>query len=109
MRAQLGLTRLRALFTPLLDLFELAAVLLVIAAGAWQMSQGNLSLGGLLAFSTYLTQLYAPVQGLSQLVTTVSASAAGAERVIELLDQPPAVRDRTHARSVASPHGTLSF
>ena len=108
-RAQLHLTRLRALFTPLLDLFELAGVLVVIAAGAWQMAQGNLTLGGLLAFSTYLTQLYAPVRGLSQLVTSISAASAGAERVIEVLDQQPTVVDRPLALPLASPHGALSF
>ena len=108
-RAQLHLTRLRALFTPLLDLFELAGVLVVIAAGAWQMAQGNLTLGGLLAFTTYLTQLYAPVRGLSQLATSVSAAAAGAERVIEVLDQQPTVRDRPDARNLDAPRGTLTF
>ncbi len=107
--AQLHLTRLRALFTPLLDLFELAGVLVVIAAGSWQMAQGNLTLGGLLAFTTYLTQLYAPVRGLSQLANSVSAAAAGAERVIEILDQQPTVSDRPNARVLAAPQGALSF
>ena len=107
--AQLHLTRLRALFTPLFDLFELAGVLVVIAAGAWQMAQSTLTLGGLLAFTTYLTQLYAPVRGLSQLTTSVSAAAAGAERVIEALDQQPTVRDRPASRTLAAPRRALGF
>jgi ABC-type multidrug transport system fused ATPase/permease subunit len=107
--AQMALTRLRALFAPLLDLFELGGVLVVIGAGTWQLAAGNLTLGGLLVFTTYLTQLFSPVRGFSQLITSISAAAAGAERVIEILDEPPAIVERADAVSVAPPQGSLVF
>jgi ATP-binding cassette, subfamily B, bacterial len=107
--AQMRLSRMRALFAPILNLFELAGVLAVIGAGTWQLAQGNLTLGGLLVFTTYLTQLYAPVRELSQLVTSVSAAAAGAERIIEVLDQPPTVRDQPEALTLIAPDGALMF
>ena len=107
--AQMRLSRMRALFTPILNLFELAGVLAVVGAGTWQLAQGNLTLGGLLVFTTYLTQLYAPVRELSQLVTSVSAAAAGAERIIEVLDQPPTVRDQPEALALTAPVGVLTF
>jgi ABC-type multidrug transport system fused ATPase/permease subunit len=107
--AQMALTRLRALFAPLLDLFELGGVLVVIGAGTWQLAAGNLTLGGLLVFTTYLTQLFSPVRGLSQLITSVAASAASAERVIEILDEPPAIAERVDVTTIAQARGTIRF
>ena len=109
LRAQMSLTRIRALFSPLLDLFQLGGVLIVIGAGTWELAQGNITLGGLLVFVTYLTQLLDPVRGLSQLIGSISASAAGAERIIEILDQPPAATEREDARELSSVRGAVSF
>ena len=49
-----------ALFSPLIDLIELAGALIVIGLGTWELSQGRLTLGGLLAFLTYLTPALQP-------------------------------------------------
>jgi subfamily B ATP-binding cassette protein MsbA len=95
--AQLRLTRIRALFGPLVDLIELGGVLVVVGFGTWELAQGRLTLGGLLAFHAYLSQLYDPVRGLGRLMTDVAAAAAGAERVAEVLDQRPAVVERADA------------
>jgi ABC-type multidrug transport system fused ATPase/permease subunit len=107
--AQMALTRLRALFDPLLESFQLGGVLVVVGAGTWELSRGNLSLGGLLVFLTYLTQLFGPVSGLVQLVNSISAATAGAERVVELLDQPPAISERADARVITAARGSLVF
>ncbi len=61
--AEMASTRLKALYTPLIDLIELSGALLVIGLGTWELSQGHLTLGGLLVFMTFLTQLYSPVRG----------------------------------------------
>ena len=63
-RAQMASTRLKALFTPLVDVIELLGAMLVIGMGTWELSHGRLSLGGLLAFLTYLSRLYSPIRGL---------------------------------------------
>lgn len=107
--AQMALTRLRALFDPLLEAFQLGGVLVVVAAGTWELSQGNLTLGGLLVFLTYLTQLFGPVRGLVQLVGSMSAATAGAERVIEVLDQQPTVSQRPSPQLLADPRGAVAF
>ncbi|MBA3642592.1 MAG: ABC transporter ATP-binding protein [Chloroflexia bacterium] len=89
--AQLRMDRLRAIYTPVIDLLELGGILVVVGMGAWELSQGRLSLGGLLAFLAYLSQLYGPIRTLTRLTTDIFAAAAGAERVIELLEEQPAV------------------
>jgi ATP-binding cassette, subfamily B, bacterial len=97
MTAQLALTRLAGLFAPIVSLVQLGGVLIVVGAGVWELTQGNLTLGGLLAFLAFLSQLFGPVSGLTTLATTAAASAAGAERIVELLDQTPTVADRPAA------------
>ena len=89
--AELASVRIRGVFTPLVDLIELAGILLVIVFGTRAIADGSLTIGGMLAFIAYLTRLYGPVRDLSSLSKTVFKALAGAERVIELLDERPQV------------------
>jgi ABC-type multidrug transport system fused ATPase/permease subunit len=107
-RATMASMRLRALFTPIVSLIELGGALLVIGLGTYKLSKGELSLGGLLAFMTYLTRLYDPIRSLTKLTTTIYSASAGAERVIELLDERPAVTDRPAARDLGRARGVVT-
>jgi ABC-type multidrug transport system fused ATPase/permease subunit len=107
--AEMASTRLKALYTPLIDLIELSGALLVIGLGTWELSQGNLTLGGLLVFMTFLTQLYSPVRGLSRLVNRIHAASAAAERIIEMLDQRPSVVERMDAIQLRHVDGRLEL
>lgn len=109
MEAELASTRIKALFTPLIDLLELAAALMVIGLGTWAVTEGRLSIGGLLVFLAYLTQLLGPVRELSSLSNSVFAAAAGAERVIELLDEEPRVADREGATVMGRAGGVVEI
>src|ERR687897_121501 len=95
--ADMAVTRLNALFSPLINLIELAGVVVVIAAGTWELSQGRLTIGGLLVFLIYLRQLYTPIRGLSNLLNTLYEATAGAERVMEFFDQKPSVAEQAGA------------
>jgi ABC-type multidrug transport system fused ATPase/permease subunit len=90
--ATMAATRLKATFTPLVDLIELFGALIVIGMGTWELTQGRLSLGGLLVFLAFLSQLYSPIRGLTKLANTFFSASASAERIIELLDEEPAVK-----------------
>jgi ABC-type multidrug transport system fused ATPase/permease subunit len=89
--AELAAARVGASFGPVVKLVEVFGVVAIMGTGIWQLTAGRITLGGLLAFLLYLTQLYAPVQSLGRLSNTVFAASAGAERIIELLDQKPTV------------------
>jgi ATP-binding cassette subfamily B protein len=99
--ASMASVRIRALFTPLVGVIELMGMLVVFGLGIWMMSKGRLSLGELLVFMTFLTRLYGPIRGLTQLANQIYSASAAAERVIEFLDEQPEVRDgeRTLARA----------
>ena len=91
--AQMVTTRLRATFGPFVDLLETAAVLLVVGIGIWQLASGAMTIGGLLVFMAYLAQLYGPIRAFGGLANTAYAASAGAERIIEILDERPSVVD----------------
>jgi ABC-type multidrug transport system fused ATPase/permease subunit len=106
-RAQMRATRLQALFVPLTDLLEVVGVLAVVAFAVRELTVGDITLGGVLAFVAYLTQLYAPIQNLGALANELFSASASADRVIEVLDLTPAVREPEYPARLAQARGSL--
>lgn len=107
--AEMASTRLKAWFSPLLGLVQAGGTLAIIAVGTWELAQGSLSLGGLLVFLTYLAKLYSPIRGLTDLTNSTVQASAAADRIIELLDQQPAVVERRDAVQVTRARGVVVF
>ena len=107
--AGLAGTRVEALLSPLVHFVELVTALLVVGLGTWALAGERLTLGGLLAFLTYLTQLYRPLSDLTTLSGVIYSASAGAERVIELFDEKPGVEERSDARSLARAQGSIAL
>jgi ATP-binding cassette, subfamily B, bacterial len=105
--AQMMATRLRATFGPFIDLLETGAVLLVVGLGIWQLASGEMTLGDLLVFMAYLAQLYGPIRALGGLANTAYAASAGAERIIEILDEKPSVTDPVSPRPFGRARGAV--
>ncbi len=61
------------------------------------MAREAVTLGTLVAFLSYVTRFFQPVQELSRMVTTLQSAMAGGEQVLRLLDTPPEVQDRPGA------------
>jgi ATP-binding cassette subfamily B protein/subfamily B ATP-binding cassette protein MsbA len=70
----------------------------MMVLGGLEVAQGQLSLGSLLVFLSYLNALYAPIETLAYLSSGVAGAAAGGQRVLEVLDQPVGVYPAAHAR-----------
>jgi subfamily B ATP-binding cassette protein MsbA len=109
MLTQLALERLRAGYAPLISLIEVGGMLIVIGVGAIDLAEGRVTLGGLLAFLAYLSQLYGPVRGLNRLWGEAVATSAAAERVIELMDRRPAVVEPADPAPLGRAAGAVVF
>jgi ATP-binding cassette, subfamily B, bacterial len=109
MTTQLALERLRAGYVPIINLIEVGGMLIVIGIGAVDLSEGRVTLGGLLAFLAYLTQLYDPVRGLNRLWGQAVATSAAAERVIELMDRQPSVVESVDPLPLNRAAGSIDF
>jgi ATP-binding cassette, subfamily B, bacterial len=107
--AEMAATRLDAVFSPLVDIIQVLGVGVVIAVGTWELSQGRLTIGGLIVFLIYLSQLYDPIRGLSELLNTFYEASAGAERVIEFFDQKPSVKEKEDAITLERARGHIEF
>ncbi|MFG1997107.1 ABC transporter ATP-binding protein [Actinoplanes sp. NPDC048988] len=90
LRARMAETRLGSLYGPLVGVVETICVLTVLGLGAWELSAGRVSLGGLLSFAGYLGYLYPPMQTLGQFPLGAAEAAAAVERLDDLLRVQPA-------------------
>ena len=108
-RAEMRSARLRCVYSPAVDFIEVAGLLMVLGAGAWLVTNNQLSVGGLLAFLAYLSQLYSPVRGLGSLLNSAYSASAGAERVLEVLDERPGVQDAPDALALGRVTGRLEL
>ena len=97
--AGLESVRLQSRFVPLVELASVASTAVVLFYGAQQVLAGELSLGVLLVFLSYLGSLYKPVKSLSKLTQVVTKGAAAAERILEVLDAPIDIVDRPSAQA----------
>ena len=81
----------------------------VLFIGVRDVQAGALSLGELLMVMGYLTQLYEPLKTLSKKVATLQSHLASAQRAFWLLDHPPDVTERPHARPILRAAGAVTF
>jgi ATP-binding cassette subfamily B protein len=106
--AQLLATKLEALFAPFTDLLQLIGVLLVVGFGIRELVAGRVTLGGLLVFLGYLSQLYGPISGVGNLVNSIYSAGAGAERIFEVLEAEPEVVDPPDPVPMSRVRGALT-
>ena len=101
--------RLRAAFSPLIDLVSLVGTLLILYVGTRRVLDGKMTLGLLLVFLSYLNSLYRPMRALSKLAYVISRGTASAERVAEVLEADHRLPERPQARSMARAQGGIEF
>ncbi|WP_055614680.1 ABC transporter ATP-binding protein [Streptomyces phaeochromogenes] len=109
LRASVRGARASELYEQFVEVVETVCVLAVIGLGAWEIAQGRMSLGQLLAFAAFLGYLYPPIRDLGQLGLTLTAATAGAQRLQEILDAEPAVTDPAEPVRPWPVRGWVSF
>ncbi|MFB7465899.1 ABC transporter ATP-binding protein [Streptomyces sp. NPDC056224] len=85
--------RLNSRYTPALQAVPALGQVAILALGGWMATKGQVTLGTFVAFSTYLAQLVGPVRMLAMVLTVGQQARAGVERVFELIDTEPVIRD----------------
>jgi ATP-binding cassette, subfamily B, bacterial len=86
LRASLRLYSWQTLYSGVVNLTIAAGTALVVYAGARAVMTGRLTLGELLVFISYLAQLYAPINQITQSWGMIAGARVGARRVFEVLD-----------------------
>ena len=91
--AHVAAMSLSFVFLPTVEFLGILATSIVLWFGGQAVAQGELTLGVVVAFLSYVTRFFQPIRELSQLYTTMQAAMAGGECVLQLLDTQPEVAD----------------
>ncbi|MER5558044.1 ABC transporter ATP-binding protein [Streptomyces sp. NPDC002506] len=105
---RLRTVKLNARYTPALQAVPALGQVAMLALGGWLATRGQITLGTFVAFSTYLAQLVGPVRMLAMVLTVGQQARAGVERVLELIDTEPSMRDGSKELSPDAP-ATVEF
>lgn len=90
-------SRLQAVNLPFLMLVANLGTVLILWAGGRQVIQQGLTLGELVAFTTYLAQFVNPMRLLGLIIPAIAMASASAERIFEVLDATTDVYDAPDA------------
>ncbi|UXN26227.1 ABC transporter ATP-binding protein/permease [Curtobacterium flaccumfaciens] len=85
------------------------AFALCLLAGIWLASQGQLSVGQLFAFFATATVLRFPIESIGFLLSMTFDTRTAVDRFFEVMDSENTITDPEHAKTIAEPHGALSF
>ena len=87
--AHMRSVKLQAWYLPVIEGASLACTALVVGLGGHLVADGSLTVGTVAFFVLTLSNLFEPVQQLSQLFNTVQSSGAALNKLFDLLDTPP--------------------
>ena len=101
--------RLQSFNMPLLHLIANVSSVVILWYGGMLVINHQLTLGELVAFTTYVAQLVSPVRYLGMILPAISMASASAERVFEILDILPEVREEPDAPALNVNRGHVRF
>ena len=101
--AAINLARTASTLFPLLQGLSSISLLLLIAIGSGQLSSGTLTVGGLVALILYVERLVFPTALLGFTLNTFQLGQVSLERVEELLNHEPTIKDEDNTININKP------
>lgn len=108
-RSRLRTARLSAHYSATLQALPTLAQAGVLLLGGLLAVRGDITLGVFLAFCSYLVQLVSPVRLLSGILASSQQARVGVERVLELLELSPEVREAPGALNLSACRGGIQL
>ena len=102
-------TSIAFVFLPTVEFIGIAATVIVLWFGGFSVISGTITIGTVVAFLSYVTRFFQPIQEISQIYTTMQAAMAGGEKVIELLETRSEVTDAPDAKTLSAVRGKIEF
>jgi len=107
--ANMTTVKLNAAYFPSVEMLSGVAVGLIVLYGGYQAIDGHISIGTIVAFVAALSNLFEPIQQLSQLYATYQSGMAALEKIFQLLDERPDLQDRDDAIELGRISGEVDF
>src|SRR5215469_4146219 len=109
LRATLRLYSWQTVYSGAVNVVIAGGTALVVYAGARAVISGRLSVGQLIVFVSYLAQLYAPINQITQSWGLIAGARVGARRVFEVLDVEGDLRDGTRSFPAEGARGDVTW
>lgn len=101
--------RLSFIFLPSVEFLGVLATGIVLWFGGRFVIQETVTIGILVAFLSYVTRFFQPIQELSRIYTTMQSAMAGGEEVLRLLNQEIEIADHSDALAMPAIQGAIEF
>ncbi len=108
-KQSLRASRIKSIVAPVMELLAAFAIGGVVWYGGWSVVAGGRTQGEFMAFMAAMFLMYQPFKGLTKTYTLVHQGIAGAERVFEILDETPEVKEKPSAIEAAAFSDALEF
>jgi len=108
-RARVEGIRYWSVFFPAIRFLGAMGSVIVLGVGAIMVIKGELSLGTLVAFLSYTTSFYEPINRLTEVDNIFQEAIAAGERFFEILDETTEVSDAPDAVALSTIEGNLVF
>jgi len=109
LQATLRLYSWQTLYSGTVNLVIAVGTAIVVFAGAQAVISGTLSVGQLIVFISYLAQLYAPINQITQSWGLIAGARVGARKIFEILDTEPDLEDGTQNFPPSGARGEVAW
>jgi ATP-binding cassette subfamily B multidrug efflux pump len=94
---------------PLVEMIGMLGTCIVVWFGAMRVIEGAITLGFIMAFINYLWRFWGPLSALSKVYSQLLSAMASAERIFEVLDTEPEVKNSSRAKVLPPIRGEVAF
>jgi ABC-type multidrug transport system fused ATPase/permease subunit len=101
--------RASALNVPLIDFIAGISTILIVWYGGRLVMHGALTMGELVAFTAYLSQLAQPVRRIGIIIPAIAMATSAGERIFEILDSESEVEEAPDAIELPPARGSVRF
>jgi ATP-binding cassette subfamily B protein len=108
-KANMTTVNLNASYFPAIELLSGLVTVMILLVGGFEILHGHIGPGVVVGFIAALNNFFDPIQQLSQLYTTYQAGMAALDKIFELLDEEPDLRDRPGAVALEQLRGEVTF
>ncbi|TVY11665.1 ABC transporter ATP-binding protein [Paenibacillus cremeus] len=96
-------------FGPIIECTGAIGYCILFWFGAHLIQEGEISIGLLVAFGTYIGLFWEPINRLGQMYTQMLIAMASSERIFEFIDEVPNVAEKTSAQELPKIQGNIEF
>lgn len=105
----LSALKLSAIFHPTVGFLSSLGNLIVVSVGGIMALRGKILVQDIVGFLLYLNMFYQPINALSQILENIQQALAGAERVFEVLETEPEIKEKEGAIELKNVKGKITF